>query len=352
MNTQGKNSRELRRIAQIRLISFLLVLTSLFFVVAFVENMLFTAVLAFVIAYLLGPWVNSLERAGLSRTLAAVLVFLSLGVLLVLAAVFSAPMIGEQLGSLRLELPKYIDGVGTLMADTEQRIRSYVGFLNINLGMRVESFLMSSTESFFKQLPGFLAKFVTIALLAPFVAFFMIKDGRAINRSFLNLVPNQVFELTMNLYHQINNQLGHFIRARLLEAVIVGLVTWVGLQLIGFPYAVLLGVFAALTNLIPYVGPVIGALPAALILLINKPSSLETFLVVAVYGVAQLIDIAVIIPLIVAKIVDLHPVTVVVVMIIGAQSMGLLGILISIPAASVLKVTLGTIYQHFTNARA
>jgi putative permease len=115
---------------------------------------------------------------------------------------------------------------------------------------------------------------------------------------------------------------------------------------VGFEYALLLAVFAGLSNLIPYIGPVVGAIPAVLIVLVNSVPGLEFLIVIAVYIVAQLIDNFFIIPLVVVKIVNLHPVTVAIVIIIGAQIGGILGMIISIPVACILKLTITTNYSH------
>ena len=174
----------------------------------------------------------------------------------------------------------------------------------------------------------------------------MLLDGQAVSKKFLDLVPNNFFELALNLQHRINVQLGDFIRARLIEAGIVGFCIWLGLAIVGFPYALLLAVFAGLANLIPYIGPVIGAVPAVLIALVDGVTALEFLIVITVYTTAQLIDIFLIIPLVVAKIVNFHPITVVIVIIIGAQIGGILGMIISIPVACIIKLTTTTIYSH------
>lgn len=344
--------KRLKRLTQIKLWAFLLLLLGTFVLVVTVENLLLSSVLAFVIAYLMGPWVNYLERAGLDRIFSTVLVFTLIGGVVGALIYISAPLVADQLGSLKMEVPKYIDGITKILIETEKKMQILSAeTYTIDISGRVEQWLVNSTENVFQNLPKIVSKSLTTLLLAPFLAFFMIKDGRNINRSLLALVPNSVFEITLNLYHQINEQMGQFIRARLLEATIVGLVTFIGLTILNFPYAVFLAIFAALTNLIPYVGPVIGAVPALLIAMVNGSPTLEIVLVSIVYAVAQLIDIVFIIPLVVAKIVDLHPVAVVIAIIVGAQLMGVLGMIISIPVASVLKVTLGTLYQHMTDDR-
>src|SRR6202008_4139740 len=102
-------------------------------------------------------------------------------------------------------------------------------------------------------------------------------------RNLLALVPNNLFELNYNIYHQINDQMGQFVRARLLEALIVGLVTWVGLMMIGFPFTEFLAIFAAVTNLIPYIGPVIGTIPAVALAMVNGATPLDMSLLLLVY---------------------------------------------------------------------
>jgi putative permease len=185
----------------------------------------------------------------------------------------------------------------------------------------------------------------------------MLQDGRRVSRSILSMVPNNLFELSLNLYHQLNDQMGGFIRARFIEAAIVGVVVWIGLQFCGFPYAALLGAFAGVTNLIPYIGPIIGAVPAVLIALISPDAmvsqtmSLNLIIITSIYFFAQLVDIVFVIPLVVAKIVNLHPVTVIIVIIVGAQVMGVLGMVISIPVASAIKLIFQTFYNHLVDFR-
>ncbi len=347
-------SREqvLRRQSLIRLIAFLSVLVVTGTIVLKVENMLVSCLLAFVISYLLGPLVNVLERKNVNRVFATTALFLITGVALGLAGYLTFPLLAERIQVLQVDSPKYVEGITRLMQSWEHKLRFLQNMgLDIDLGSKIQERLLPATEGFFAALPTYVSKFLTVMLLAPFFAFFMIKDGRNFSRTLLALVPNNLFELTYNIYHQINDQMGQFVRARLLEAAIVGLVTWVGLLMIDFPFAELLAVFAAVTNLIPYIGPVIGTIPAVILAMVNGASALDMSLLLLVYFIAQLIDAAFIIPVVVAKIVDLHPVTVIVVIIIGAQLMGVVGMLISIPVASAMKVTIGTIFRYLTDYR-
>jgi len=314
--------------------------------------MLVSFLLAFVFSYMLSPLVNFLERKGINRTLSISIVFALFTVLFGGVVFATSPFISNQVTSLKLELPKYIEGTTLLIEDTEEKLTAFSGKLfNIDISNQVETTLLSWTSLIFEDLPKLVTKLFTILILAPFFAFFLLKDGRYFSKILLSMVPNNIFEMVLNLYSQINEQIGQFVRARLLEAAFVGLLVWIGLSILNIPYATLLAIFAALTNLIPYIGPVIGAIPAFIIVLINGNTTLVLFFVTLVYLLTQIIDVLFLVPLVVAKIVDLHPITVVIAIIIGAQLMGVLGMLISIPVASALKVTVTSVYLHLTGFR-
>lgn len=343
----------LKRANRWKLIGLISLLVFLFVFVVAVENLLLSSIVAFVVSYSFGPLVSYLERQGISRTVATSAIFAGAGVLIAMLGLWLFPYLGHTLTGLQADMPRFIMGVGQFISELEGKLRGFAGPLSdFDLTAKVQERLTLWTHNFFDELPGIVKTTVTVMLLGPFLAFFMVKDGRTLSRTLMGLVPNPLFETALNLLHQINFQIGQFVRARILESLIVGLVTTGGLFLVQIPYAVLLGVFAGLTNFIPYLGPILGAVPALLIAVVNGLSPIEISMVALVYVVAQLIDAGVLIPLLVAKIVDLHPVTVIVVIIAGAQVMGILGMIISIPVASTLKVTISTIYRHLIDTRS
>ena len=343
----------LKRANRWKLVALATVLLGSFIVVCTVENLLGSALLAFVVSYTLGPVVNYLERQGIGRATATVVVFAAIGLLLALLGTWLAPYLGDTLSGLQNDAPRLITGVGRFISDLEERLRNIAGPLaSVDLKSRVEASLTHWTHATFERLPEFLKTMLTVMLLGPFLAFFMVKDSRNILRAVAALVPNNIFEAALSLQHQISVQIGQFVRARILESLIVALVTAIGLLIISFPYPLLLGVTAGVTNLIPYVGPIFGAIPAFLIALVNGYAGVDVALLAAVYIVAQLIDAGLLIPWLVAKIVDLHPVTVVLVIIAGAQLMGVVGMIICIPLAGTIKVTVSTIYRYLIDTRS
>lgn len=347
----------LRRERRLKLATVLVLLGMGFTILLAVPNMLLSFVLAFVLNYLLTPFVDFLERRGVPRQLAIVIPFIIGGLMIVASISMVLPLISEQLSTLEAKLPKYQYQLMSLVNSTELRFRTFIKLYDIKFSQTVNSWIITKTTDLSNELPSAVSGSLTVLLLAPFFAYFMLQDGRRVSHSILKFVPNNIFEVALNLRHQINEQMGGFIRARFFEAAIIGLVVWVGLEIMGFPYASLLGLFAGVTNLIPYLGPIIGAAPAVLIALVSKeaqivePMSLNLILVTSIYFLAQLIDIVFIIPLVVAKIVNLHPVTVIIVIIIGSQLMGILGMVISIPVASAMKLTFRAFYEHLTDFR-
>lgn len=342
----------IRKYNQLRLASFLLVLFVILAVVFFVENMLVSFTIALVLSYLLGPFIHYFERVGLRRVHAILLCFFSLIGGIALLVYLVMPFLAEQSGSLKGDLPRYLDGTNQLLANTEHRLENLKGFkVNLNLSSRVEGKIVRATEALFEDLPTLISNYLTVLLLVPFIGFFILKDGRRVARSLIEIVPNSSYEVSWNLYTQINRQMGQFVRARVFEALIVGLIVWVGLEIIGFPYAGVLAVFAGITNLVPYIGPVVGVIPPVIIALINQVGDVQLFLMVAIYLSAQLIDAVILIPFVVAKIVDLHPITVIVALLIGAQFLGILGMLLAIPVASVIKLTSVNLYEHLVQSK-
>ncbi len=348
VTTEQKN--HLKHINIIRVLVFLGILVVSVSLLVLMNNLFIALLLAFVISYLTRPLILPLERAGFSYNQSLIIIFITGLGLLSLLGIWLFPLALEQVAHLQTEWPRYFEGIAALIETTEMKIKNWLS-IDIELRKVGEARLAALGKLIVKGLPARVMQLATILLLAPFLAFFMLKDGHRLSKSFMVLVPNNLFEMVLDLQYQINKQLGLFIRARFTEAFIVGLVTFAGLSIIACPFPLLLASFAAATNLIPYLGPIIGAAPAIIVALVNHFTPLDLFFLVLVYIVAQSIDTGILIPLLVARIVNLHPVTVVLLIILGGQFMGILGMIISIPLANALKVTFVAVYQHLTQSK-
>lgn len=341
--------KRIRRLNFFRLTFFLLIFSLLITGLFVIKGLFITLLLAFIISFILLPPVNLLCRWGLSRRIAVPVVFFgflgSLGGVLF----WSLPFLSEQFHKLQDEFPSYIEQISVLISGWQEHLKSsFFFFRDVDLSSWFTEVLSSFGGAFLQDLPSTLAQSFTILLLAPFFAFFMMKSRLGLTRNLYPLVPNHVFEMFLSLHYKINRQIGVFIRGRILEAAIVGLIVGIGLVVLKFPFAILLGIFASLTNLIPYIGPIIGSIPVLLVALVNDYETSQLLLVLGLFFFAQFIDSMVLVPILLARIVNLHPLTVVIIIIAGAQFMGIIGMIISIPLVNAFKVSVMAVYQHIT----
>ena len=186
---------------------------------------------------------------------------------------------------------------------------------------------------------------LTFAVIVPFVAFFFLKEGRSLTRCLIALVPNAYFELCLSLIYQANKQIGNYIRGQLLAVLVVSVLAMSGLSIIGVYYALPLGLLAGLANVIPFLGPLIGTVCASIVALATGGGLAMVAKVIAMFLAIQLIDNVLIQPTMVAKSVELHPLVVLFVVMVGSQLLGIVGMLIAVPLTGIAKVSGQTIYE-------
>jgi putative permease len=180
--------------------------------------------------------------------------------------------------------------------------------------------------------------------IVPPLVFVLLNDGRAIRNHFFQLVPNRGFESFYLVTNKIKDGISDYIQAKIIEAILLGAAVTLGLSLIGAPYTLVLGLIAGITNIIPYLGPFLGALPGLFAITLIPHSNSMILAVGLVYLIANLLDTFLIFPLVVAKLVKLHPLLLICVVAVGEQYYGLVGMLISIPVATAIKVILQEVY--------
>ncbi len=341
-----------------RVFLILLGIAFLIFVFPYVKDVLILVVIAWLLSVLLSPLVNFLERKDLRRSLAILIVM----VLIIAVVGFSFSLI----------IPGIIRAVESLTSNLQSGAISEVSvkieaffeknFNNADLARNVtEKFneigvkLLGSLGTFFKSVGSFLSSMVII----PFITFFLIKDGRRFNRAFISKVPNKYFELSLNILHKVGNQTGKYIQGQAIDALIVGMLSVLGLFIINLvfhnpiPYFIFIGMLAGIANLIPYIGPIVGAVPALVLALFSNPQNLGMVLlwIVIVFVVVQAVDNAIISPMVVSKSVNMHPLTVVVVVIIGGNIAGLIGMLFAVPFTGIIKVSSSQVIWGLKNYR-
>lgn len=249
--------------------------------------------------------------------------------------------------------PNVITQISASARQLQPIVQPYLGG-ETDLASLVETYgtrLMGSLLGRTTDLLGRLFSGIMLLAIVPFVAFFFLKEGRRITHGIVELVPNAYFEMTLNLLYRINNQIGGYIRGQLVEVLIVAGLSVGGLAVIGMPYSVPVGILAGLANMIPYLGPIVGIAAATLVALTTHGGMAMVVKVVVLFFAIQMIDNILVQPMVVAKSVDLHPLIVLVVVMIGSDVGGMVGMLVAVPLTGILKVSVQTLYEGLKEYR-
>jgi predicted PurR-regulated permease PerM len=308
----------------------------------------------FVLAYLLRPLVDRLQGLGLGRIASILVAFvLVLGAISILLTYLLPVVAGQATELSRLVSPETLTHAA---ASAEQWLGRVVPLPEGALveGMR-QAFQTLLQED---RITGMVSSVVDIftnifyaVIVIPFVTFFFLKDGNKIRHAILRLVPNRFFEVTLAVVEKVETHLGRYFRGLLLQCVSIALVAVVLLYVVGLDYALAVGLFAGLANTIPYFGPVMGFIAGTLAGVAQTGNfSLVPGVLVAM-TLTQLADNLFFQPLIFSRAAQSHPLVILFVVLIGAQLAGILGMLLAIPVATIIRVTVAQVLWSLRNYR-
>lgn len=341
MIAQAKNTKE-----TYKLILFLLLILGAVSLLLALPRLSIPFILSYVIYLISAPLVPKLKKFGLGETLSVSLIVLGFVFFTVYPVIKVIPLVSREAQNIQFTIPKIERYVFVKNQEVQTFIKSKVGFdLNESTIQSYFNQVKSELSSFVLTLPTFLASAVEWFFVTPFFLFFLLRDAGRFKKMFLSLAPNSIFERFYHLAYEFNRQIGGYIFAKLIEATIVGLVITIGLSMMGVRFSLILGFVAAVTNIIPYVGPLLGAVPAIIFALVEYDVGTTFWAILILYIIANAIDIAIVFPILVSKIVNLHPLLVVVSVIVGSQALGVAGMIISIPLAAALKLLFLEVYN-------
>ena len=331
----------------LKIILFLLALLALGWLVVQLSSIILIFVIGALLSYILDPIASFLEYKGLSRTGATAVIFIILALILVTIILFVLPPVVHQVKVVQHNLSSGKSSE-TIMK-IEQFIKQNIPFLKeseLNLQNKLQEMITHFSNSLFALL-GSIISLITTLVIIPFVVFFLLKDGRGILNGLISIVPNRYFEKTLNLIYKIDMQIGGYLRGQFFDALIIGLMSIFALWLLHVPYFILIGAFAGLANMIPYVGPLTGTILAVLVVVISNGSANQMIMVALAFAIIQLLDNVVVQPLVVARSVQMHPLLVIFAVIAGGQFFGVIGMFLAVPAAAILKVFVIEVYNMY-----
>ncbi len=304
------------------------------------RNIVISLLIAFIFAAAIAPLVRPLNRR-LSLGSSIGVVYLGLIVLAaVLLAVIVTPL-AAQVGNLIETAPELLGTTQERIAQLQRRfnlpsdiltpdLQQYYG----DLARRAPSLaagVLNVTLGFFTGIAGILVVLV--------LAFYWLLERRDVEGTWLSLVPRQHRPEAREIIEEIEGKLGAYVRGQLILALAVGLISFVGLLLFGMPYTLVLALVAAIGELIPLVGPIIGAVPAIIIAFATQSWQIAVGVMILYIGIQQ-VENNFLVPKIMQRSVGLSPLTVLVAVLAGAALLGIIGALLAVPVASAMQVVL------------
>ncbi len=316
-----------------------LLLGALFLVVT--PYVLPSAVIGLVTFYFYAPLIHQIQnKLGWGWKKSAQIVFILSSILLILALVLAFPFVQNQMTLLGQEMPILVNQFLALIPSWDQWLTQNFGFSISGQAIRVTTFLFENSSKLLSSSSSYLSGSLAFLFLAPMFSYFIVTEGPSWTSGFKKMVPPSYlnfFETILILWDQ---QLGGFIRARIIESIIISILTAFGLYLLEIPFSFLLGLLAGVLNIIPYIGPVISFIPVGLLAL-GQPNPMQILVLsLALYLLVQVVDGVILVPFLVAKIVRLHPLVVISAILLGGHLLGALGMIISIPLAGAANILL------------
>ncbi|HKJ05540.1 MAG TPA: AI-2E family transporter [Geopsychrobacteraceae bacterium] len=306
--------------------------------------------LSLIVTFLLDPAVQFLERERISRTTSIFIIYF----LLLCGCAFLLILIGPpdwkgMFFALKADFPRYLSRANEYLNNLLVGLEGHFPFIaNYNIPEKISTSAQQFLGLILKETPKSAMRIGSLFLLVPLFSFFFLRDSKRIARNLIALTPNRYFEMVLDLYDHVSWQLAHFIRGRILEALIIGTVVYLGLSLTDIRYAPILAIIAGITNLLPYVGPLIGMVPGIIIALVDLGVGGQFWWIVCVYLlIAQIIlDNFILIPILISRVSNLHPLWVILAIVMGGKLYGVIGMIIGVPIASSIKIAILEIRQY------
>jgi len=323
---------------------------------------LFPYLFGLVIAYLMLPLVNLLDRHmprllrehKLARPLAILLVYFA-GIAIVIGVIaFIVPIIGEQAEALWENREALVATASDLVTELLDRYRRDVP---VNFQQALEEYLSKLPGKIGDILQSGLGRtisavtstisFVLGFIVIPFWLFYILNDQAKVSAGLLTLIPQRWEADVRNLVRITDDIFSAYIRGQLLLCLFVGVMATVGLMLIDVPYALVLGLVAGVLELIPYIGPLLGAVPGVIVaVLVSWPTAGRA---IVVFFVIQQVENLLLVPRISGRSVRLHPALVMAVLVVGNEAAGLWGMLLAVPVTALIRDVFKYLYLRFSD---
>lgn len=331
----------------------ILILMTLFIFNKFpiVSRTLSTAIISVVVTYLINPLAMKLEDLGLKRSYAILVVYLIVILFFAIIVVFLWPMLVEQLKNLVQSIPQIVQYINELGEKIGAKFTDYPaandfitnGTKSILKSLnKVQDNLIFEMGNIGEKVSGLASGIIRVVLIPVFTFYFiMFKEKYFV--WIKNQVPPNKYKSTTSLFKEIDRVNSQFVRGRLIMAIAVGIMTTIFLLIMRIDYALIIGIITCVADIIPYIGPALGFIPAVVLALVDSP--IKAVIVAAAFVLIQWVENNILAPKILGTTIGLNPLLILTSLILGAGMFGVPGMIFAVPVVATLKVVLG----HFKN---
>jgi len=310
-----------------------------------VREVVYTFLAGALLSYLLFRPVVFVEKRGLSRIWGILIVYLLLAAFAALLLWIAVPRLMKELNEVAAMMPAY----AAHMEEISGRIHDFhlPGKLDLMLQdntARIEKFILDLLKGIVNGIYGFFSKALMI-VFAPILAVYIIKDWEKIKAALLFILPPASRREAIILTDKIDSVWIEYLKGHLLVSVLVGVATGIAAMIIGVDFALVIGIIAGLTNLVPYFGPFLGGIPAIILALAQSWQD-GLYMTGAIILIQQL-ESNLITPKIIGDKLGMHPLIIVFALLAGGELLGILGLLIAVPLTAALRIMVSFAYLKF-----
>ncbi|MCW3491576.1 AI-2E family transporter [Dethiobacter alkaliphilus] len=312
-------------------------------IVVFIASIFLPVLLSGILYYLLKPIVNLLIKWKFPRTAAILFIYLVFSLIIIFVLLFLIPILQGQLINLVNNAPALLAQLQTEFVQLQEstffsqvRQLESSGFLDSADHREVVDNLVSAALLYFSNLAGVITNFLMVAFTIPFILFYMLKDGQRLPETISRLFPKPYRKESEDILNEMSDAISSYIQGQLIVCLFVGIFVYLGYLIVGLEYALLLAVVAAVTNIIPYFGPVIGTVPGLIVAFIQSPWTALQVLVIVI--VIQQLESQIISPQVLGKKLSIHPVAIIFSLLTGGSLAGLPGLILAVPTYAVGRV--------------
>ncbi|MFP7735556.1 AI-2E family transporter [Priestia aryabhattai] len=317
----------------------------------FIKTIALPIILAGICFYLFNPLVDFLERKGVKRIISILVLYI-----VIIGAL--AIIISSVIPPLKDQVQRLINNIPELTHDVQHAVTNLSNNRYVEQGLQsantdLDKLSKDASKHLSKYVSGFstgvvnfvgtITEIILSVAVLPFILFYLLKDGKNLPNYIVKLLPNRSRSEAKFILADMNHALSAYIRGQIFVAICIGVLLFIGYLIIGLDYALLLAIIAMVTNVVPYLGPIIAIIPAIIIAFITSPFMLVKLAIV--WAVVQLLEGKVISPQIMGRSLDIHPITVIFVILTAGNLFGIVGIILAVPGYAVLKVIITHIYQ-------